>query len=326
MLIFGMSVWDSAGASAEPIRVRTVPIALNGGDAHERRVGDLTFLGGIELRSSARGFGGFSGLHISPDGKRMLAVSDMGYWLEADLVHNERGALTGVDNARLMPMLGLDGKPITGKRLGDAEALAVTREGVLVSFERQHRVWLYRQRENLSKALPVALPVPGDIASVKRNKGLESLVPLPGGALLLLTEETLDGEGNIRGWLGRPGADGFAPLSVRRSPPFAPTDAALLPGNRELLILERRFSRLGGLGIKLRLVPVSAIAPEALLTGIDIAEFQPGQNIDNFEGLGTRPDGRGGMHVYLLSDDNFSGFQRTLLFQFRLRRSGQDAG
>ncbi|MFP3944205.1 MAG: esterase-like activity of phytase family protein [Alphaproteobacteria bacterium] len=307
-------------SAAERISVRTFPVPLNSGDPDERKVGELTFLGGLELRSPAEGFGGFSGLHISPGGRRMLAISDMGYWLQARLVHDADGALTDIENVRLTPMLGPDGEPVTGKARGDAEGLAVTEEGILVSFEGRPRVWRYPDTKDLSAAVPEALPLPAGMKAVKRNKGLESLVALPGGALLLLTEETLDGDGHIRGWLGGPGSKHYAPLRVRRTPPFAVTDAALLPGKRDLLILERRYSLLAGLGIKLRRVPVSAVKPGALLDGRRVAEFSPGQTIDNFEGLGVRA-GRSGPMVYLLSDDNYSGFQRTLLFNFRLDSS-----
>jgi hypothetical protein len=313
----------SQGAGAEPIRMRSTPIPLNSGDESDRRVGEMTFLGGLELRASEKEFGGFSGLHVSPDGARMLAVSDMGYWLQADLVHDEAGALTGARNARLSRMLDPDGKPLSGKARGDAEGLFVTDDGILVSFEQKHRIWRYPLTNDLSSAVPIALPAPADISSIERNKGLEALVQLPGGALLLLTEESLDREGHIRGWLGAPGGKSYTPLRLKRVPPFAVTDAALLPGSGELLILERRFSVLGGLGIRLRRLPLSRIRPGALLDGPRAAEFSAGQNIDNFEGLATRPDGNGGALVYLLSDDNFNRFQRTLLMHFRLETTAR---
>jgi hypothetical protein len=40
--------------------------------------------------------------------------------------------------------------------------------------------------------------------------------------------------------------------------------------------------------------------------------------IDNFEGLAVVRDPSGGVLVYLLSDDNYSPLQRTLLLRFRL--------
>ena len=49
-----------------------------------------------------------------------------------------------------------------------------------------------------------------------------------------------------------------------------------------------------------------------------LAEFQPPLAIDNFEGLAVREDG-GETLVYLITDDNFSSVQRTLLFLFALQ-------
>lgn len=311
-------------AAADAISIHTSSVSLNSEDSGERRVGALIFLGGLSLRAADARFGGFSGLHVSADGTKMLAISDMGYWLQAVLAHDKDGALTGVHGARLSPMLGLDGKPVTGKRLGDAEGLFVSGDGIYVSFERQHRIWRYPLTEDLAGAVPAALPAPGGIAAIRSNKGLEALAGLPGGAMLMLTEESLDDQGNIRGWLGAPGGGSYAPIRLRRDPPFAATGAAPLPGGEAILILERRYSRIGGLGIKLRRVAVSAIAPNALLTGRDVAEFSAGQNIDNFEGIATRADAAGDTTVYLLSDDNFNAFQRTLLLQFRL--ADQPAG
>ena len=40
--------------------------------------------------------------------------------------------------------------------------------------------------------------------------------------------------------------------------------------------------------------------------------------MDNFEGVAVADDGGGAPLVYILSDDNFNFFQRTLLLLFRL--------
>jgi hypothetical protein len=40
--------------------------------------------------------------------------------------------------------------------------------------------------------------------------------------------------------------------------------------------------------------------------------------LDNFEGIAARRGSDGGVLLYLVSDDNFLGLQRTLLLQFSL--------
>ena len=41
-------------------------------------------------------------------------------------------------------------------------------------------------------------------------------------------------------------------------------------------------------------------------------------NVDNFEGVAVQEDPSNGTIIYIVSDDNYNPFQRTLLLQFRL--------
>jgi hypothetical protein len=43
-------------------------------------------------------------------------------------------------------------------------------------------------------------------------------------------------------------------------------------------------------------------------------------NIDNMEGIAVRRGPKGETLLYLISDDNFSPLQRTLLLMFELKR------
>ncbi|MBT3627577.1 MAG: esterase-like activity of phytase family protein, partial [Rhodospirillaceae bacterium] len=45
----------------------------------------------------------------------------------------------------------------------------------------------------------------------------------------------------------------------------------------------------------------------------------PPLTVDNMEGIAVRRDGAGHTLVYLVSDDNFSVLQRTLLLMFELK-------
>ena len=58
-----------------------------------------------------------------------------------------------------------------------------------------------------------------------------------------------------------------------------------------------------------------------MLNSITLAELSLPLSVDNFEALAVRPDGAGGWHLFLLSDDNFNPLQRTLLLQFQLPKS-----
>ena len=106
-------------------------------------------------------------------------------------------------------------------------------------------------------------------------------------------------------------------FSVRRTHDFDISDAVLLPSG-DLLVLERKFSLLSGVGIRIRRIPLSMIAPGALVDGPAIFNGELGQEIDNMEGIDAHVTAEGDTVLTMVSDDNFSPIQRTLLLQFTL--------
>ena len=135
------------------------------------------------------------------------------------------------------------------------------------------------------------------------------------GSLIVVSERGLDASGNLVGFLiGGPRPGQFA---IRRTDEFDISDAALLPSG-ELLILERKFSLLNGVGIRIRKIPLRAIAPGAVVDGPSIFDADLGHEIDNMEGLDVHRNEDGDIVLTMVSDDNFSLLQRTLLLQFTL--------
>jgi hypothetical protein len=106
-------------------------------------------------------------------------------------------------------------------------------------------------------------------------------------------------------------------FSIRRTDNFDISDACLLPSG-DLLVLERKFSLTGGIGNRIRRIAMNAIGPGALVDGPSIFDADLGQEIDNFEGLDAFMNDSGEVILTLVSDDNFSLIQRTLLLQFTL--------
>jgi hypothetical protein len=89
-----------------------------------------------------------------------------------------------------------------------------------------------------------------------------------------------------------------------------------------LFLLQRRVSLLGGLEARLLAVPLSetsAAAGRRPLDGAELARLGAGSFPENFEGVAVRPAGDGRYLIYLIADDNFSAFQRTLLLQLAWR-------
>ena len=311
----------------ETIDVDAHPLVWNPDNRQETKTGELEWAGGVELTSSDSDFGGWSGLSVSTDGSRLLAISDEGRWLSGRILYDERGRIYGIAEAHMAPMLGLDGKSVAGtKQLGDAEGLAVDGDDPLasqayVSFERAHRIWKYDIANHALAAKPLQLLTQRRLGRLSFNGGIEALAWHPArpgkddAGLIAITEDTLDPRGNIRAFLAE-GRD-FQRFEVKPHAPYKPTDLTRLP-NGDYLLLERRFSIIGGVGMEIRYLKESQLVPGALVDGPVLINVGQTYSIDNMEGISARSDGKGGAWLYLISDNNFNPIQRTILLMFRL--------
>ncbi len=302
-------------AGAASLSVRTAPLVLDPKAPSRTRFGKLTLLSGFVLRSDDKRFGGLSGLAIDPTGQILYAVSDHGHGLSARLTHDHVGRLTHIRQWEIVPLRTPDGRR-TRRRQRDAEALVQEPDGAwLVAFEQLHRVWRYPPSPAAFTAWPEPVRMPRELSRAPRNGGPEGLTRLSDGRLLVLTERFKNRDGSFKGWLITGGR--FAAIAYRPSNGFNPTDLAALPGGG-LLLLERRYRFLSGLAIRLRHIARASIRPGTQLRGRVILRLAQPLSVDNFEGLVIRQGPQGGLLLYLLSDDNYNTFQRTLLVQFRL--------
>ncbi len=86
----------------------------------------------------------------------------------------------------------------------------------------------------------------------------------------------------------------------------------------DLLLLERKFNWTDGLGVRMRRIALAEVRAGALVDGAVLLEADLGHEIDNMEGLSVHRGAGGETVLTLVSDDNFSIIQRTLLLQFAL--------
>jgi hypothetical protein len=301
------------------IEIHARPIAaLLPSDPARRRFGALTFRGGIVLTSLYPEFGGVSALRIEADGARFLAVTDKSRWLRGRIVYDGTRP-AGIANAEMAPVLGEDGKPLAARGWYDTESLAIDGGTAYLGIERVNRIVRldYATRGLLARAEPIATP-PG-VATLPNNKGLECLDYVPkgqplAGTLIAISERGLDAAGNLKGFLI---GDTSGEFTVRRIGEFDISDCAVTPTG-ELFLLERSFSRLAGVGLRIRRVPLTAIKPGAVIDGPVLIEADMNYQIDNMEGLSVNRLADGSLLLTLISDDNFSLVQRTLLLQFTL--------
>lgn len=305
----------ACATSPTHLTVQVSPVVVDPERPGRRQLGRLTLLAAMALRSDHPRFGGFSGLEIGADGKTLIAVSDRGHWLSARLQLAADGTLQRLEQLAFQPILDDAGRPVHAP-LYDAESITRDLDGsFLVGFEWNHRIWRYRP--DLATGKPVELRLPPELARAPGNGSLESLAVLADGRLLFICEHYRNPDETLRGWVGREGA--FSPLSYVTSDDFVPTDLALLPGSQQVLVLERAFGLLRGQRSRIRSLPVSALRPGARLEPRELARLGSPLVVDNFEGMAVQRHPTGAL-VYLISDDNFSPLQRTLLYQFRLRR------
>jgi hypothetical protein len=310
-----------AGETPAKIEVRAVPIAaFDPRDASRKQFGSLEFRGGLQLTSPYRYFGGLSGLHVAADGASFVAVSDRGRWLRGRIVY-QSGRPSGIADAEMAPMLGADGQPLAVRGWYDTESLTFDGGTAYVGIERVNRIVRFDYGKDGLLARGEAIPVPPGVQTLPSNKGLEALAAVPagmplGGTLIAISERGLDRAGNIQGFLIGGATPGT--FSLRRTDDFDVTDATVTPA-AELLVLERSFGFLSGAGMRIRAVPLGDIKPGAVIVGRVLIEADLGYEIDNMEGIAVHKNAAGETIITLISDDNFSPIQRTILLQFALR-------
>lgn len=304
------------------IPLAAFPIALDPDHPDHMTVGRLTYRGGLVLQSDDARFGGWSDLRVSTDGSKVLALSDHGFWLTATLGY-DNGRLAGAADARLGPLIDMSGARVLGPE-SDSEGMAMRPDGAIyISFERDHRIWLYPAAEPPFSIPPRRIPTPARLASAPYNGGIEALAWLSGGSLLALVEELWDKGENV-GWIGdqsgaawhelhyRNGGRYFAPTGLTELPPGAP-DAG------DVLVLERKFTIFSGRAARIVRLPRARIRPGAHLDGEELMRLATPLNVDNFEGISAIPGPNGTARVYIVSDDNYTFLQRTLLFMFEMK-------
>jgi hypothetical protein len=270
---------------------------------------------GFVLKSSDPRFGGLSGLSVTEDGARLVAVSDRGYWISAHLGHESDGRLAGFSDWNIAPLLAPDGARLSGK-LADAEGLTQDRDGsFIVSFEQVHRLWRYAPPAAID-SVPAPVPAPAALARAPANGGVEAIAALPDGRLIILTEELRQPDGTLAGWTLK--GDRFQALDYVPSEGFVPSDCAVLK-NGDLLVLERRLSALATWAASIKRVVAKSLQEGTRIQGTEIARIEAPFTVDNFEAMAVYEDPNAGTFLYLVSDDNYFPFQHTLLLQFQLR-------
>lgn len=286
----------------------TQPIELDPSQPEREDFGKLSYRGGLVIEPGEYDIGGISGLTWHED--RLYAVIDDGRWL-AITPDEISGRLNDIYSISGGPLLGLNGKKLKKKELADAEAIARDPNGGwLIAFERDHRIWRYDDLN--SAASPYEIDLSGLVSAVAENNGIETLATLAEGAL-------------ICGEFARPEATNCRIIASGSATDFAINQAV---GDANPVPTGADCASDGSCYFLLRSYTPGAGNHIAILKRkpgeepMVLATFDPSLNIDNFEGIAVREQ-FGKTYLYIVSDNNFSDNQRTLLMKFEDRSAVQ---
>ena len=312
--------------SAYGLEVTVTPVNLSAFSPQQKTFGKLVWRGGLRLVSMDKRFGGFSGLVLSGNGRKMVAVSDRGWWLTGKL-QIINGMMAGAGSFRLAPVKTDGGKRARNIRYRDVEALAPWDErmldGYLVAgFERHTRILRYAFGRHATAANPKAIRFPKDIGKGPYNRTIEAISRFYSGPyrgwMIAISERGVDKGKNLRGWLWRAGKT--IRFSVSRHQDYDVTGMALAPDGKSFFTIERSFNPPLFPGMALRRFKATGLAERKILNGeVLFSGRQPVYAIDNMEGIAVHRGSNGKLRLTVISDDNYNrNIQRTLLFQFEI--------
>lgn len=319
-------VGGAASAGPEPgkVSVSAEPITRFHIGSDVREFGALEFVGGMELRSAEPLFGSISGFRFRDGDGRFVAVADTGHWLFGRIGRDEEGRPVSVDEVSIQPVAKSAGSG-SYKKQHDAESLELRGDTAIVGFEQQHRIALF-DLDGDSASEPAGRIDPLiPLHEIRANAGFEALAGAPqesplAGALVVITERSLDADGNLFAAILEGPEKGL--FRVRRHGGYDVTDSVFLPGG-DLILLERSFSLMTGVRMRIRRIALDDIRRDALVDGTVLLEANLRHQIDNMEAIDAWRDSDGQIRLAVLSDDNHSFLQRTLYLEFRFIEASQ---
>ena len=302
------TVPDTPGKQSE-IRVTNLP--LPSAQVLAPHLGAFDLENVWQLESKGRRFGSYSAL-LAIDDSELLAFSDFGFSLRVSLP----------DPAQHEPRRTRVFSPLyKGKARRDVEAATFepSTSTVWLALENINAIVRFAYRDGRFAINGVAAPP--ELARWSGNSGPESLLRLTDGRFIVLRESfvALSNSGQHEALLFGmdPVEDRVAQLFTLAGPAgFSPTDAAMLPDGRVLVLFRKlawplpaRFSGRIAIG------DPEDIEPGKTWRVREVAKLSSTLPVDNFEGMAVQPRADGWISVWLISDGNNSIFQRTLLWK-----------
>ncbi len=237
----------------------------------------------------------------------LFALSNKGYLFKLDLqIAQKKIKSLALQEAYVLRTK--EGKRLKKKKR-DAEGMALSEEGLVISFERRPKVSLYDFKGRKIKNYPLTEALQDIDNYTRPNKALESVAKHPLFGVITAPEAPLK-ESNT---------DYHTLYSVNKKWRFKAsgeiTSIELMPDNN-LLILERDFNLFRGHSIWLSRVNIMACAAGVCPSeNLATLKRSDGWKLDNFEGLTRIKE-----NLYLMiSDDNGSFLQACIVVLFEIK-------
>ncbi|MDJ0612352.1 MAG: esterase-like activity of phytase family protein [Rhizobiaceae bacterium] len=296
------------------MKIKAEPISVFKPGSTETRFGKLEFLGGLVLTSKHDDFGGISGIRFVKD-NNFIAVTDKARVITGRL-ERKNGKPHAIKGEEITRIKAANGKTITGADDKDAESIELAGNQFLVGYERNDRIL----RLNLRGRKLIAdgsYKIDFEPYDFPDNKGPEAMALDPNsGKLFAFAEYALNSKGNHQGFIIS-GGKVEKTISMKERNGFSLTDAHFLP-NGDLLMLERYYNPFTGPFMRMRRVAKADLFADTPLDGEILIDVDDDYEIDNIEGLAISQMDDGSARLTLVSDDNFSKRQRTVLLEFKL--------
>ena len=289
---------------AQSIQVRVIEAERGSEQAQLKNLTGMTLAGAWQLKSDEPNFGGLSGVDVLRSGS-LLTVSDAGafIWIGVD---PDTGAPDGIGS--IAYMRGEDGNFFPTKLAADAEGLSLRDGLAMVSFERDHRIEAFNLERCGSAARGARVVTFDGVVDGRRidnNRGAEGLM-VSGDTLVAGFETHYSG--------GSPVVEVMDDGSVTLQRYTEQAGLYVLTG----------MDQADGLTATIFRAYDPARGPRVILQ-VDGAEgriaeahFKKPLPVDNFEGVAIGVSPQGTPRIWIISDDNFSRDQRTLLLALDL--------
>lgn len=293
------------GLRSDPADISIMPV-----DVGPPSSGPLRLTGSWQISSAHGWCGGFSALvPTGPDA--LIAGTDRGFLLDIDLGGAAPQAVPG--SFRFV------GKRISGrKEVLDLESLARDPDsGALwAAFEKYNLIERFDPDGSGRHARPPAMK------SWSQNSGPETMTRLNDGRFLVIAEAARRGgpSGHPALLFAEDPVGGGTPLSFRLAldEDYDPVDATQLPDGRVLILLRHVDYTIPSKFSAIALADPALIRAGKPWPSAIIQHLPAPALAENFEGIAfiaDRANPQSGA-VWLIADDNFSAFQRSLLLRF----------